>query len=96
MGYVGGYDLHLYCDGPEHYEDYQVGGVVELTGESHAECVRVAKSLGWVIIEYRQLSPAAKSVLPKQGVCRAFCKECTKKPGFAALKKKLTDKKADR
>lgn len=56
---VGGYEMHLYCSHPNHESDYHrlFGGsgtpVAEsptvFTGETHAECAKHARSLGWWI-----------------------------------------------
>lgn len=59
---VGGYSLHLYCDCEGHINDYeraqQAGrqtweqnshDIGEFTGHSRAECVKAARSDGWVI-----------------------------------------------
>lgn len=56
MGLVGCYDLHLYCDDPDHGHHHPSGWAYphELTGRTEAACIRQARALGWVVNKKRE------------------------------------------
>jgi hypothetical protein len=61
---VGGYEMHLYCDHPEHLHPIQTG--VEYFGKNLSDCVRQAKKDGWLL-------------RMKKSPQEAICAECRKK-----------------
>ena len=61
---VGGYSLHLYCDGPRHAELYP-GKVksldADIAGRDLRDCLKQARNLGWRINLY---SSPQKAICP--------------------------------
>jgi hypothetical protein len=45
MGIVGCFDLHIFCDGPDH--SYEFNGFAQFVGDSIADTLRDARKSGW-------------------------------------------------
>ena len=47
MGLVGCYNIHLYCDHPDHIIKY--GEPEEYNGNTENHCIKQARSWGWIV-----------------------------------------------
>jgi hypothetical protein len=82
MGQVGGYNLHLYCDGPGHpHRGFFAPGrhnawpsPTEYDGDNLTQCLREARRDGWI---FRRKGPGG--AVPDNGWGWCLCPVCAKK-----------------
>ena len=66
MGYVGGYSLDLYCDGPNHHS---LCDIPQFSGQTFAQAAREARKAGWKVSKRGEGRECGY----------ALCPECRKK-----------------